>query len=120
MRHSRCFATSIALISFLGFLLGASAGPAAAKDHSPPREILFKDHRFTPRTLEVPAGEPLTLRVVNASNQTIEFESFKLNREVAMTPGQTVTVRLPALRPGSYEFYDDLHHDVPEGSIVAK
>jgi hypothetical protein len=24
------------------------------------------------------------------------------------------------LRPGSYDFYDDFHQDVPAGSIVAK
>ncbi|HUY28365.1 MAG TPA: cupredoxin domain-containing protein [Candidatus Binataceae bacterium] len=120
MRHSRCFATSVALIFSLGFLFGAIAGPAGAKDHSLPLEIQFKDHRFTPRTLKVPAGEPLALKVVNASDQTIEFESFKLNREVAMTPGQTVTVRLPALYPGSYDFYDDFHQDVPEGTLIAR
>jgi plastocyanin len=82
--------------------------------------IQFKDHQFNPQTLIVAAGQPLSLKVVNASKETIEFESFKLNREVAMTPGETVTVRLPALSPGSYDFYDDFHQDVPEGAIVAK
>jgi plastocyanin len=83
-------------------------------------EIRFENHRFTPQSLTVSAGQPLTIKVINASNETIEFESFKLNREVAMTPGETITVRLPALSPGSYDFYDDFHQDVPEGSIVAK
>jgi plastocyanin len=82
--------------------------------------IRFENHHFTPQALTVPAGQPLAIKVVNASNETIEFESFKLNREVAMTPGETITVRLPALSPGSYDFYDDFHQDVPEGSIVAK
>jgi len=35
-------------------------------------------------------------------------------------PGETIAVRLPALTAGSYDFYDDLHQDVPQGSIVAK
>jgi len=82
--------------------------------------IRFENHHFTPQTLMVPVGQPLAIKVVNASNETIEFESFKLNREVAMTLGETITVRLPALRAGSYDFYDDFHQDVPEGSIVAK
>ncbi len=82
--------------------------------------IRFSGHHFTPQTLTVPAGRPLAIKVVNASNETIEFESFKLNREVAMTPGETIRVRLPALSPGSYDFYDDFHQDVPEGVIVAK
>jgi hypothetical protein len=82
--------------------------------------IRFSDHHFVPQTLTVPAGKPLIIRVVNASSETIEFESFKLNREVAMTPGEAISVHLPALSPGSYDFYDDFHQDVPEGAIVAK
>ncbi len=84
------------------------------------QEIRFENHHFIPQTVEVTAGKPVVLKVINASKEAIEFESFKLNREVAMTPGETITVRLPALSPGRYDFYDDFHQDVPEGSIVAK
>ncbi len=83
-------------------------------------EVRFEGHRFSPANLTVPAGEAFTIRVVNASNETIEFESFRLNREKAVQPGEAVAVRLPALSPGSYDFYDDFHQDVPHGSIVAK
>jgi plastocyanin len=96
-----------------GFAVAAHAG---AEDGN---SILFENHHFVPRTLHVVAGQPLVLKVSNASNETIEFESFKLNREIAMTPGEKITVRLPALSPGSYDFYDDFHQDVPEGAIVA-
>lgn len=107
---SKIGALSAALI-LLGF-----APQACAAD----QQIRFLDHHFTPTTLAVPAGQPLTLRVTNASNETIEFESFKLNREKAIDPGQTITVKLRALSPGSYDFYDDFHQDVPQGSIVAR
>ena len=83
-------------------------------------ELRFENRRFTPQTITVPANQPLTLRITNASKETIEFESFKLNREKVVGPGETIIVRLPALRPGSYDFYDDFHQDVPEGSIIAK
>ena len=33
--------------------------------------IRFADHHFTPQTLTVPAGQPLAIKVVNASNETI-------------------------------------------------
>jgi hypothetical protein len=101
--------------SFLGLF---TAGIAAAA--TPALQIRFDGHRFTPQTLTVPAHRPLVVEVVNASRETIEFESFKLNREVALTPGETVEVRLPALRPGSYDFYDDFHDDVPKGYLLAK
>ena len=84
------------------------------------QEIRFENHKFTPQSLTVPSGQKLTIKVVNASKETIEFESFKLNREKVVTPGETITVHLPELSAGAYDFYDDFHQDVPEGSIVAK
>jgi plastocyanin len=83
-------------------------------------ELRFENHRFTPQTITVPANQRLRIRVINASKETIEFESFKLNREKVVGPGETVTITLPALKPGSYDFYDDFHQDVPEGTIIAK
>jgi plastocyanin len=103
-------AALIAACTFIGFASQASAD----------QQIRFQDHHFTPTTLAVAAGQPIILTVVNASNETIEFESFKLNREKAVEPGQTITVKLPALSPGSYDFYDDFHQDVPQGNIVAR
>ena len=112
----------VSKLLFLAALCAAGAaspaGPACAQQALP--EIRFKDHHFDPQTLQVPSGQALSLKVVNASNETIEFESFKLNREKAISPGESITVHLPALSPGTYDFYDDFHQDVPEGSIVAK
>jgi hypothetical protein len=83
-------------------------------------EIDFANHRFSPQTLVVPAGQPLQIKVVNSSQEKIEFESFSLNREKVIEPGESISVRLPALRVGSYDFFDDFHDDVPEGAIVAE
>ena len=95
----------------------ASGGHALAQDE---QVIRFENHKFNPQTLSVPSGQKLTLKVVNASKETIEFESFRLNREKVVTPGETITVHLPELSAGAYDFYDDFHQDVPEGSILAK
>src|SRR5208283_866873 len=83
-------------------------------------EIRFENHRFAPQTLTVAADTPLEIRVVNLSRERIEFESFKLNREKVVEPGASVVVKLPALRAGTYDFFDDFHQDVPEGAIVAR
>ena len=82
--------------------------------------IRFEGHHFTPLKLIVPANHPFLIKVTNFSRETIEFESFKLNREQVVEPGETITVHLPALDPGSYDFFDDFHQDVPEGEILAK
>jgi Cupredoxin-like domain len=116
MDHGRNILPTLALVPLLvcAFPLSARSGSSATI------ALQFKDHHFTPQNLVVPAGQPLAISVANASKETIEFESFKLNREKAITPGETITVRLPALSPGSYDFYDDFHQDVPQGTIVAK
>ena len=94
--------------------------PAGARGDDTVIELRFENRRFIPQTITVPANQSLTLRITNASKEPIEFESFKLNREKVVGPGETIIVRLPALRPGSYDFYDDFRQDVPAGSIVAK
>jgi hypothetical protein len=94
--------------------------PAGARGNDTVIELRFENRRFTPQTITVPANQSLTLRITNASKEPIEFESFKLNREKVVGSGETIIVRLPALPPGSYDFYDDFHQDVPEGSIIAK
>jgi len=94
--------------------------PTSARGDDTVIELRFENRRFTPQTITVPANQAVTLRITNVSKEPIEFESFKLNREKVVGPGETVVVRLPALRPGSYDFYDDFHQDVPAGSIIAK
>lgn len=107
-------------ITMAGGVAGIFTSVVASAATSDTPTIKFENHHWTPLNLDVPAHQALTIHVVNASRETIEFESFKLNRETAMTPGETITVRLPALSPGTYDFYDDFHQDVPEGTIVAK
>jgi Cupredoxin-like domain len=98
----------------------AAAFPAAARADGPVVELRFENHRFISQTITVPANRPFRIKVINVSKETIEFESFKLNREKVVGPAETIIVSLPALSPGSYDFYDDFHQDVPEGVIIAK
>lgn len=111
---ARKFLAALAVLAFVGM------AAAAAHADSNAIELRYEGHHFSPANLTVPAGEAVTIKVVNASNETIEFESFKLNREKAVQPGEAISVHLPALSAGSYDFYDDFHQDVPEGNIVAK
>ena len=105
------------LLPLVALCIAVVAGLSSAQDT---QEIRFENHKFTPQTLNVPSGQKLALKVTNASQETIEFESFKLNREKVVTPGETISVNLPALSSGSYDFYDDFHQDVPQGAIIAK
>ncbi len=83
-------------------------------------ELRYENHRFAPQMIAVPAKRAFRIKVTNASKETIEFESFKLDREKVVGPGETIFVNVPPLSPGSYDFYDDFHGDVPEGAVIAK
>jgi plastocyanin len=107
----------IALSSMALFAAGRAVAPAAEDNVF---ELHYENRKFIPQTLEVPSGRTFRIKIINASKEAIEFESFKINREKVVGPGETVTVNIPALKPGTYDFYGDFHRDVPEGTIVAK
>jgi plastocyanin len=100
-------------------VIGVFALTVNSKGDGPVLEIRVQDGRFQPADLIVKANESFKVRITNADKSPIEFESFTLNREREVAPGQTVTVYLPALAPGTYEFYDDFHKS-SKGTITAK
>jgi plastocyanin len=95
----------------------ALALPAAAEEGF---TLSIKGKTFEPNELTVPAGQKITLTVKNLNPTPSEFESSDLNREKVVTGGNTITVFVGPLRPGSYEFFDDFSADTPHGHIIAK
>jgi Cupredoxin-like domain len=102
----------------LAIALGAA--PAAARADETPQSLHYQNGHFEPSNLAVRANAPFKVQVANFDSAPIEFESFELHRERVVRPGETITVFIPALAPGNYEFFDDFHHDAPKGVIVAK
>jgi high-affinity iron transporter len=100
-------------------LAGVLAGGSAARaDEIPTLE--FRQHRFVPNRIQVPANVKFKLMVKNNDDTADEFESVDLNREKLVTPGQTITVFLGPLSPGEYKFFGDFHQDTAQGIMVAK
>jgi heme/copper-type cytochrome/quinol oxidase subunit 2 len=100
-------------------VIGVLTWPANSHADDVVVELKVKDGQFLPSDLVVKANTPFKIRITNADKSSIEFESFSLNREREVAPGQTVTVYLPALAPGTYEFFDDFHKS-NKGTITAK
>jgi plastocyanin len=90
-------------------LLAALAGTAAAEDMTVP--LAVHDGGFEPARVKMPSGAKVRLEVTNQTSSAIEFESFELNRERVIQPGQKVAVYLSGLSAGQYEFFDDFHPD---------
>ena len=113
---------ALPVVLSLGLLAGARAAAAdeAAKLDDKPPTITLRGGRFDPSELVVPANTTLKLLVTNFDPDPIEFESFELHRERVVKPGETITVFMPSLSPGTYKFFDDFHSGTPNGVIVAK
>lgn len=89
-------------------ILVFSAAPAFGSG-TPSYSLEIRDHAFAPAQLSVPAGSRVKLFVKNARTLPSEFESFDLNREEVVPPGQTVTIWIGPLAAGRYKIFDDFN-----------
>lgn len=87
---------------------------------TPVFELLIKDNKFNPATLEVPAGVKIKLLVKNQDPTPEEFESYELNREKIIPGNSEAIVYIGPLKPGEYGFFGEFNMDTAQGKIVAK
>lgn len=80
--------------------------------------LTIRGHRFEPAEVRAKAGSPVLLKVTNSDATPEEFESTALNREKLVRGGGTVTIRLPALKPGVYEFFGEFNPQTATGRLV--
>lgn len=107
----------LATVSALSF------GQQSIEENQTPKnkvEIHYSNRHFEPTKISVAADKEITIRVINNSGERIEFESFRLHREKVVEAGATLVLHLPPLKPGTYDFFDDFHEDVPEGQLVVR
>jgi plastocyanin len=83
------------------------AAPASARPEDLTLPLAVRDSGFEPAQIEAPAGARVRIEITNQTGAAIEFESFELNRERVVQPGQKVAVYVSDLSAGRYEFFDD-------------
>ena len=110
--------TTVTLAASFALLAAFGASSARAADDT--SQLRFHTGAVEPASLTLPANTPTKLRVTNDGTAAVEFESFELHRERVVQPGQTITVYLPALAPGTYPFFDDFSHGAVKGDIVSR
>jgi len=82
--------------------------------------LTIKDHRFSPETLTVPAGERVKVTITNADSTAEEFDSSDLHVEKMIPGGQKASIFIGPLKPGVYSFVGELHESTARGKVVAK
>jgi uncharacterized cupredoxin-like copper-binding protein len=115
IKRVRTLARTIAFAAAIGAM-----GVAHAADEMPVYQLVAKDGKFEPTTIEVPAGKRFKIEIANAGKSAIEFESKELKQEKVLAPGAKSSVVINALKPGEYKFFDEYHEATAQGRIVAK
>ena len=82
-------------------------------------QISVKNHRFQPAEIHAAANKPMMLRIKNLDATPMEFESVTLRVEKVVAGNSEGIIRLRALSPGRYDFFDDFHPET-RGTLVVQ
>lgn len=107
------------ILAAFGLALGL-ATVALAGDEPPTFDIIIKNHKFEPATLDVPANKKVKLIVKNQDPTPEEFESYELNREKVIAGNSQAVIFIGPLDPGTYPFFGEFNPATAQGKIVAK
>ncbi|HEY7649369.1 MAG TPA: cupredoxin domain-containing protein [Methylomirabilota bacterium] len=112
----RRLAAGLILVAIAGALLA----PQPALSADPPEiPLTIEKAQFQPAEVRVKSGTPFVLVITNKDAAAAEFESKELRVEKVVPAGKTVKVRIRALKPGSYPFFNEFHQQTT-GKIVAE
>ena len=83
--------------------------------------IIAKDNMFDPKSYTVEAGKTVRIVATNSGQNVHEVEVEELLPETKLTPGQSKSVDLESVQPGTYRVYCEIHEDEGmEGELVVK
>ena len=100
--------------------IACGAALAFAADTPPELALTLDQHRFSPEELRVKANTPFILVITNKDKEDEEFEISSLRIEQIVSGGKTLQLKMPALKPGTYEFVGEFHEKTAKGRIVAE
>ncbi len=100
-------------------LLALAVAPVTATAGSP-IVLTLRNHRFSPAEITVPAGEKVSLKIVNRDGASDEFDSVDLMVEAPITPHGEAAFTVGPLKPGRYAFQGELHPATAQGMLIAR
>jgi hypothetical protein len=109
-----------ALIVVAAAGLCVTAGHACAEPPSTPVvRLVLENHKFSPATVDVPAGRRIRVELVNRDGSAEEFDSDDLHVEKDVAPHGKAAFTVGPLSPGTYRFMGELHADTASGELHA-
>lgn len=93
--------------------------PAQADD-MPTYQLVIRDGRFIPETVEVAADTKFRLRIRNEGPGPEEFETMQPRKEKVLAAGAESFLIFQPLKAGSYPFFGEFHPQTAQGRIVAR
>jgi len=96
----------------------AMAGCHAASAQDITLQITVQNHQFSPSELRAPANKPIVIVIKNNDATPMEFESVSLRVEKIIAAKGQGSVRVRALSPGRYEFFDDFNQSTRGALLV--
>ena len=107
--------TKLAVLAVIGMLAGSSSAFAGDATYT----LEMKGGAYVPSELAIPAGQKVHIIVKNEEKVQTEFESYKLDKEVKIEPGEQTDIYVGPLDAGEYDIFDDNNPDT-KGKVVAK
>jgi plastocyanin len=103
--------------AFLAAAVVLLAAPAFA---GTPIAVTLKNHKFSPATIHVKAGEPAVITLTNNDDTAEEFDSPALKVEKVVAGHSSGNIRLRPLSPGKYPFMGEYHAETAQGVVIAE
>src|SRR3954465_9098872 len=91
----------------------------AARAQDTTLQLTVENGHFSPAELQAPANKPLVIVIKNNGAKAMEFESVSLRVEKVVAAKSQGSVRVRALAPGRYEFFDDFNKST-KGTLVVQ
>ena len=102
----------------LGFAIVVAGGHAALAQGAT-LQVTVQNHQFSPAELRAPANTPIVITIKNNDATAMEFESVSLRVEKVIAAKSQGIVRIRALSPGRYEFFDDFNQST-RGTLIVQ
>lgn len=103
-----------AAVAAIAALTGAAQADAPAGV-----TLTLKNHRFTPATFTVAAGQKVRVTLINQDPATEEFDSHDLRLEEVVTPMGRISFNIGPLAAGQYSFMGEFHAGTAQGKVTA-